>query len=409
MIRLVGNSSNKEDPEMMASTSPLFIGAFALTLLLLAACRPDSRAAVQSGRPQSDTAIHLARETYGTTPEGQTVEQYTLSNANGMVVRLITYGAIVVSLEAPDSKGNRADVVLGYDTLEGYVKDNAYFGAIAGRYANRIAGGRFTLGKREYVLATNNGPNHLHGGLKGFNKVVWDGGPVAESHRAGVRFTYLSKDGEEGYPGNLQVSVTYWLTNEDELRIEYEAHTDKPTPVNLTHHGYFNLAGHNAGSILGHELMINADRFTPVDATLIPTGELRPVEGTPMDFRTPIPIGARIHEPYEQLLYGRGYDHNWVLNRGDKPLTLAARVCEPVSGRVMEVYTTEPGLQFYCGNFLDGTNVGKGGHPYAHRSGFCLETQHFPDSPNHPDFPNTILKPGETYTQTTVYRFLTTK
>ena len=291
--------------------------------------------------------------------------------------------------------------MLGFDAPEGYLKNNTpYFGAVIGRYGNRIAKGRFSLNGREYRLALNNGENHLHGGIKGFDKVVWGAREVKRG--PALALNYVSKDGEEGYPGNLSVSVVYTLTDNNELKIEYSATADKTTILNLTNHTYFNLAGE--GSILNHEVMINADRFTPVDQGLIPTGELRSVKGTPMDFTQPAAIGARIEQQDEQLLLGKGYDHNFVLNGGGAP-ALAARVYEPVSGRVLEVYTTEPGVQFYTGNFLDGSIKGKGGQVYQRRYGFCLETQHFPDSPNKPDFPSTVLKPGEKYATTTIFKF----
>jgi len=344
---------------------------------------------------------------FGTAPDGQAITLYSLTNAHGLRARIMTYGAIVVSLEVPDRDGNRADIVLGYDDLAGYVADNPYFGAIVGRYGNRIAGARFTLDGREYRLAANNGPNHLHGGLRGFDKVVWSAEPVRRSDAVGVSMTYVSPDGEEGYPGTLTAHVTYLLTHDDELKILYEATTDKPTVVNLTHHSYFNLLGQGRGDILGHELQILADRFTPVNDTLIPTGERRAVAGTPFDFRAPVAIGARIGAENRQLAFGGGYDHNWILNNQDGDLALAARVFEPTTGRVMEVLTTEPGLQFYSGNFLDGSLTGKDGAVYGHRAGFCLETQHYPDSPNQPEFPPVVLRPGDTYTQATVYRFPT--
>jgi aldose 1-epimerase len=351
--------------------------------------------------------MNVRKQSFGKTPVGEEVELYTLVNANGLRARIMTYGAIVISIETPDRDGRLADVTLGYDTLEEYIQNNPYFGSVVGRYGNRIGKARFTLDGIEYPLAANNGENHLHGGLKGFDKVFWRPEPVEQESAVGLKLTYVSKDGEEGYPGTLSCTLTYMLTNNNELSINYEAETDKPTPVNLTHHSYFNLAGQGTGDILGHELMIDADRFTPVDAGLIPTGELRNVAGTPMDFRTPKPIGRDIARDDEQLRLGKGYDHNWVLNSSDDSLALAARVYERGSGRVMEVYTTEPGIQFYSGNFLDGTNVGKGGKVYEHRYGLCLETQHFPDSPNKPNFPSVILRPGERYTSKTVYRFST--
>lgn len=332
---------------------------------------------------------------FGATEEGQTVQLYTLTNAQGMRVAITNYGGIVTSLWVPDRDGSLGDVVLGYDRLEDYLEASPYFGAIVGRYGNRIANGRFTLDDADYSLAVNNGANHLHGGIKGFDKVVWDAEPFVGQDEVGLLLNYTSVDGEEGYPGNLTVAVTYALTNENELRVEYLMTADQATVANVTHHGYFNLAGHASGDILGHEVMLDADRFTPVDEGLIPTGELRDVTGTPMDFRTPIAIGERIDDEYEQIGFGAGYDHNWVLNGGAGALRLAARVTEPTTGRVMEVRTTEPGVQFYTGNFLDGSNIGKGGVTYARRNGFCLETQHFPDSPNQPEFPSTVLRPGQ--------------
>ena len=370
---------------------------------LLCSCRTLSRLR----RAKADkTPTDIDVQNFGKTPEGEQVRLYSLTNANGLKAQVMTYGAIVTSLEVPDRKGQMDDIVLGYDNLQDYIKETPYFGAIVGRYGNRIAKGKFTLDGVTYTLATNNNGNHLHGGVKGFDKVVWEDQPVWRPDGVGVKLSYLSRDGEEGYPGNLKATVTYILTNDDELRIEYEATTDKATPVNLTHHGYFNFTGAER-DILGHELMLNADRFTPVDAGLIPTGELRPVAGTPMDFTRATAIGARIENDYEQLQFGGGYDHNWVLNKEGKDMTLAAVVYEPTSGRVMKVYTTEPGIQFYAGNFLDGTLTGKEGKVYKHRYGFCLETQHYPDSPNKPDFPSTILHPGQKYETTTIYRFST--
>lgn len=335
--------------------------------------------------------------------DGTPVDLYTLTNDREMQAQITNYGGIVVSLRAPDRQGKFADVVLGYDNLESYVKQNPFFGCLVGRYANRIAKGKFTLDGKQYTLAVNNGENHLHGGLKGFDKRVWAAREVRGKDGVGLTLTLVSKDGEEGYPGNLSVTITYTLTNNNELKIDYAATTDKNTIINLTNHSYFNLAG--AGDVLGHEIMLNADQFTPVDKTLIPTGELQRVAGTPMDFTKSTAIGARINQEHEQLQFGGGYDHNWVLNKTAGPLGLAARVHEPTTGRVMEVYTSQPGVQFYTGNFLDGSITGKGGQVYHKRSGFCLETQHFPDSPNKTDFPSVILKPKEKYTQTTVYKF----
>jgi aldose 1-epimerase len=350
----------------------------------------------------------VRKESFGKTGAGRPVDLYTLTNSKGVEVRAMTYGGIIVSLRVPDKSGNLGDIVLGHETLEGYLPNTPYFGVIVGRYANRIANATFTLDGVKYTLAKNDGPNTLHGGIKGFNQQVWEAKEFKNAKGVGVAFSYLSKDGEEGYPGNLQVKVSYTLTDENELILDYEATTDKATPLNLSQHSYFNLAGEGNGDILGHHVMLNADRFTPVDKTLIPTGELRAVQGTPMDFTKPTAIGARIDENYEQLVVGRGYDHNWVINRKDNSsLTLAARVHEPSSGRVLEVFTTQPGVQFYSGNFLDGTVTGKQGHVYKHRYGFCLETQHFPDSPNHPDFPSTILSPGQTFHSQTVFKFST--
>jgi aldose 1-epimerase len=347
----------------------------------------------------------IMKKPFGKTPDGTAVDLYVLTNARGSEAQITTYGGIVTSLKVPDRNGKLADVVLGYDNLADYLRGSPYFGALVGRYGNRIAKGKFTLNGVTYQLAINNGPNHLHGGIKGFDKVVWRAEEVRARDGIGLALRYLSKDGEENYPGNLAVKVVYTLTDKDELKIDYTATTDKDTVLSLTNHSYFNLAGAGNGDILGHEMMINADRFTPVDETLIPTGELRSVQGTPLDFRKATAIGARINQDDEQLKFGKGYDHNYVLNPGSRHLVLAARVYEPRSGRIMEVLTTQPGVQLYSGNFLDGSNVGKGGKPYQQRYGFCLETQHFPDSPNHPNFPSTILRPGETYAQTTVYWF----
>ena len=347
---------------------------------------------------------NITKETFGKTADGQNVDLYTIRNARGFEARITNYGGIVVSLRVPDRNGKFADVVLGFNDFDSYLKNDPYLGAIIGRYGNRIAKGRFTLNGAEYKLAVNNGENHLHGGIKGFDKVVWTG--VARSTKGGpeIVLTYLSKDGEEGYPGNLKVTVVYRLTNND-LRIDYTATTDKDTVTNLTHHSYFNLAGEGNGDILNHLVTINANRFIPTDAGSIPTGELRSVAGTPFDFLKATAIGARINDDEEQLKLGRGYDHTFVINGNPGRLRLAATAYEQTSGRVMQVWTTEPGVQFYTGNFLDGTLTGKSGKIYPRRSGFCLETQHYPDSPNQPSFPTTTLKKGATYKSTTIYRF----
>jgi aldose 1-epimerase len=347
-------------------------------------------------------AIPIQKADFGRTRDGAPVSVYTLTNKNGLRARITNYGGIVVSLAAPDRNGKMADVVLGFDSLDGYLQNAPFFGALIGRYANRIGNARFTLNGHLYQLDRNNGENSLHGGARGFDKRVWTARELADG---GLELTYLSKDGEEGYPGNLQATATYHLTDANELRIDYAATTDKDTVVNLTNHSYFNLKGAGMGDILDHRVMLNADRFTPVDAGLIPTGELRPVAGSAFDFRGSTAIGARIETNDEQLKLGRGYDHNWVLNRSSDGLTLAARVEEPATGRVLEVRTTQPGVQFYTANFLDGTIKGKGGKVYGRRSAFCLETQHFPDSPNKPAFPTTELKPGQRFQSTTVFLF----
>jgi len=352
--------------------------------------------------------MDIQKKRFGETPDGQQVDLYTLTNAGGAKVTIMNYGATVVSIEVPDRDGKIADITLGYDTLEGYLSENnPYFGAVVGRYGNRIAKGKFTLDGVEYQLATNNGENHLHGGVKGFDKVVWDAETVQSDDGPGVRLSYLSKDGEEGYPGNLSCSVVYTLTDENELKLEYEAETDKGTVLNLTNHTYFNLAGQGTGDILGHIVTINAPSYTPVDDGLIPrTGGRRRVKSTPMDFTTPTTIGSRIAEvgggPNPV-----GYDHNYVFADWDRSLALVATVYDPTTGRVMEVFTTQPGVQFYTGNFLDGTITGKDGRVYKQYYGLCLETQHFPDSPNRPRFPSTVLWPGEKYWTVTVYKFST--
>ena len=377
------------------------VGAFLVgACLFYASCSiPEDAEDAASQAAASDTE-------FGTMPDGTETRLYTLVNSKGEEVQITNYGGIVVSLKVPDKEGNLGDVVLGYDNLDDYVKDSPYFGAITGRYANRIRNGKFALDGTTYELAANNNGHHLHGGEKGFDKVVWAAEPFTDEDSAGLELTYTSEDGEEGYPGKLECKVTYRWTNESELKIDYEATTDKPTVVNLTNHSYFNLKDGGASSILDHELMLAADRLTPILDTMIPNGTIGLVADTPLDFLDPTPIGARIDEDFPQLNWGLGYDFNYIINRTSDELALAARVSEPTTGRVMEVLTTEPGVQFYSGNFLDGHHVGKGGTAYEHRSGFCLETQHYPDSPNNPAFPTTVLRPGETYRSTTVYRFL---
>ncbi|MCL4812218.1 MAG: galactose mutarotase [Vicinamibacteraceae bacterium] len=367
--------------------------------------------AAPAARSEAPAAsARVTRAAFGTMPDGTAVEVFTLTNANGVEVRAIEYGGIITVLRVPDRDGRLDDVVLGYDTLEAYLQNNSpFFGAIIGRYGNRIAKGRFVLDGTSHQLATNDGPNHLHGGVKGFDKVVWEGEPFERDGRAGVAFTRTSPDGEEGYPGALSSRITYTLTGSNELIVDYHATTTAPTIVNLTQHSYFNLAGQGARDILDHQLEIRADRYTPVDATLIPTGELAAVQDTPFDFRTATAIGARIGSDHEQIARGRGYDHNFVLTRGGGGLSVAARVVEPTTGRTLEVATTEPGLQFYSGNFLDGTITGKAGRVYQRRFGFCLETQHYPDSPNQPSFPSTVLRPGEEYRSQTVFTFGVTR
>ncbi len=352
---------------------------------------------------QADSAGSISKSTFGEMPDGRQVDMYTLTNANGLTAGITNLGGSIVSLRVPDTNGNLDDVVLGYDEVQAYYTSN--FGAIIGRYANRIADGRFELNGQVYTLAQNNGENHLHGGIKGFDDVLWEAEPVDSQDGPALQLSYLSEDGEEGYPGNLTVTVAYTLTNENALQIEYSATTDEPTVVNLTNHSYFNLAGEGNGDVLDHQLTINADRILEVHPDLIPTGDFIPVDGTPMDFTTPREIGARINADYPPLEYGNGYDHCWVLNKEPGELALAARVTEPSSGRVMEVHTTEPGVQFYTGNHLNGSTVGKRGVAYEKHYGFALECQHYPDSPHHPNFPSTTLEPGQEYTQTTIYKF----
>jgi aldose 1-epimerase len=347
------------------------------------------------------TMTGITEQAWGFLPTGETISLYTLRNAKGMEANISNFGGRIVNLKVPDRAGKFEDVVLGYDSLEPYTKPNPFFGTLVGRYANRIANGEFTLNGKKYTLAKNNGPNSLHGGLQGFDKKAWAATVVGPT----LQLTYFSKDGEEGYPGNLTTTVTYALTDDNALSIDYQATTDADTVLNLTNHSYFNLAGHGNGHILDHQLTINADRFTPVNATLIPTGELRSVDGTPFDFRKPTPIGTHIDATDQQMQFGQGYDHNFVLNNPGSSPSLAARVTEPQAGRVMEVLTTQPGVQFYTANHIQGDVKGKAGAVYHARGAYCFETQHFPDSPNQPSFPTTVLKPGEKYHQTTIFRF----
>jgi len=376
------------------SVARFYVSAVALAVLV-AGCQ----------RPEASEAPSVMRRHFGNLPDGREVYAFTLDNGRGIRLEAITYGGIIVTLQTPDRTGQPGDIVLGYDDLAGYLAETPYFGAIIGRYGNRIGNAEFALDGQRYRLAANNGPNHLHGGVMGFDKVLWAASPFARGDSIGVVFRYTSPDGEEGYPGDLAATVTYTLTADGSLVFDYQATTDKPTPVNLTQHSYFNLAGDGARDVLDHVLTVRADSFTPVDSTLIPTGEIAPVEGTPFDFRAPTAIGARIGAADRQLEFGGGYDHNFVLSRGGDALAHAAHVYEPTTGRTLDVYTTEPGLQFYSGNFLDGSLVGKSGHVYEHRYGFCLETQHYPDSPNQPAFPSTILRPGEEYRSRTVLKF----
>ena len=366
-------------------------------LMLLAIVLLSSGLVTQAKTP-------FKKEAFGKLADGRGVDIYTLTNRNGVEVKITNYGAAVVSLKVPDREGKFQDVVLGYDSLDGYLANAPYIGVVVGRYANRIAKGRFSLNGVEYKLAVNNGENHLHGGIVGFDKVLWSASQVKIINGAALRLNYVSADGEEGYPGKLSASVVYILTNLNELKVDYSATTSKDTVVNLTQHSYFNLGGQGNGDILDHHLMINADRFTPTDAGSIPTGEIRKVKGTPFDFTTPMRIGERINNADEQLGFGKGYDHNFVLNGKNGTLRRAARASDPASGRVMEVWTTEPGVQLYTGNFLDG-KIGKDGKAYNFRYGFCLETQHFPDSPNQPKFPTTVLRRGAAYRTTTVFKF----
>lgn len=354
-----------------------------------------------------DKSIFLSEKEYGVLDDGTIIKQYIFENDNQMKVKIINYGAIVVSIEVPDKYGKINDVVLGYDSIEGYVQDPSYFGAIVGRIGNRIAKGKFSLDGQDYTLAINNNENHLHGGIKGFNKRVWSPEIIKLNDAPALKLTYVSSDGEEGYPGNLTLEVTYSISSENELIIHYLGKTDKATILNPTNHSYFNLGGEGSGDILDHILKINADYFTPVDEGLIPLGDHKSVLGTPMDFLSPKKIGDRINNNDDQLKVGLGYDHNWVFNDWDGTLKLGVSLFDPQSGRLMEVLTTEPGVQFYSGNFLDGTNIGKNQKAYQYRSALCLETDHFPDSQNNPNFPSVVLRPGEEYKQKTIYKFST--
>jgi len=363
----------------------------------VSACLLIGAALAANGRGRIYRRDRIVRTAFGKTHNGVPVELYTLTNRRGMIVKIMNYGATITEIHVPDRHGVMGDVVLGFSSLKPYLDESPYFGATIGRVANRIARGKFTLDGKQYTLAVNNGPNSLHGGKRGFDKVIWHAAPAMTPLGPSVRFSYLSKDGEEGYPGNLSVTVTFTLAEDNSIKIEYAATTDKDTPINLTNHSYFNLKG--SGDVLGHELMIAADRYTPIDDTLIPTGQIKPVKGTPLDFTRLTTIGSRIKQ-----LPG-GYDYNYVLNSGGHKMALAARVVEPTTGRTLEVFTSQPGLQFYSGNFLDGSIIGKYGHIYKKHDAFCLETQHFPDSVNHPNFPTTILRPGEHFHSTTIDKF----
>ena len=349
----------------------------------------------------------IIKELFGKTPDGSRVDLYTLANDRGVKIKVTNYGGIIVSIISPDRNGQPADIALGYDSLDEYLAQQLYFGCIVGRYANRIANSNFILNGDDYALNSNEGNNHLHGGISGFDKKIWETSEIDDQEGRGLKFSGVSADGEEGYPGRLAITFCYILSDANELIIRYKASTDKPTIINLTQHSMFNLSGDMSQNILNHTLLLNADRITPVSATLLPTGELRHVAGTPFDFRQPAPIGAGINSDDIQLTYGKGYDHNWVLNNPDGSLNLAARVIEPTTGRILEAYTTEPGLQLYTGNYLDGSSIGKGGVAYQQYAGFALEAQHFPDSPNHSNFPTTVINPGDTYSQTTIYKFAT--
>jgi aldose 1-epimerase len=393
---LEDNKSGREETFMQTSYELLILLSASLCAAGLLGCAA-ANPAIPSSRMQ------VSKLPFGKTADGASVDIFTLRNKKGAEARILNYGGIVVSLTMPDRNGQMGDVTLGYDNLESYLKDSPFFGALVGRYGNRIARGKFTLNGKEYTLAINNGPNALHGGIKGFDKVIWEARTLPTTEGPALELRYVSKDGEEGYPGNLSVTAVYTLTENNALKIQYSASTDQETILNLTHHSYFNLAG--KGDVLNYQVMIPADTFTPVDSTLIPTGELKPVEGTPFDFRKPTAIGARIDQDDEQLKFGGGYDHNWVIKKPLGKLGLMARVYDPASGRVLEVLSTEPGLQFYTANHLAAKIPGKGGWMYKARNAFCMEPEHYPDSPNHPDFPSVVLKPNEVFENTIIYKF----
>jgi aldose 1-epimerase len=406
-----GVVSHRGDIIMLYNSIKISLLGLSIILSSSIACAAEGSVSKESRTTNATVAgLRVSREVFGKMPDGTPVDKYTLTNVHKMQVGILTYGGIVQSIVVPDKSGKLQDVALGFDNLDQYIKESPYFGAIIGRYGNRIAKGQFTLDGKQYQIPTNNGPNALHGGPKGFDKEVWAASPIEGSNWVGVELSYLSPDGQMGFPGSLEVTVRYTLDNDNDLAIHYSAMTDKDTIVNLTNHTYFNLAGAGNGTVLDQIAMINADQFNPVDKTLIPTGELKEVKGTPLDFTKPMAIGANIHSDNEQLKNAEpkqgGYDFNWVLNNPADLNALSVRVTDPESGRTVEMYTTEPGVQFYTGNFLDGTLKGKEGLTYQHWGAFTLEAQHYPDSPNHPKFPNTELKPGGKYTQTTIYKFL---
>ncbi|WP_326407836.1 aldose epimerase family protein [Flagellimonas halotolerans] len=394
---------------MMRIAKPSIFYCVLLLVFTTMGCKQnkkESQSEMETAKTESEQNP-IEETIFGEMPDGTKVKKFTLKNEAGMEVDVITYGGIITRWTAPDKQGNYEDIVLGFDRLEQYLDGSPYFGALIGRYGNRIAKGKFSLDGETYTLATNDGNNHLHGGEKGFDKVIWNAIPKNTGAGATLELTYTSEDGEEGYPGKLDVKVTYTLTNENELDIQYEAVTDKPTVVNLTQHSYFNLSGQLSKPVLDHEIYLNADTYLPVDGGLIPTGEFREVAGTPFDFKEPKSIGEEIEADNEQLDLGGGYDHCWVLNEGEEDFGLAASAYHPNTGRLLEVYTNEPGIQFYSGNFLDGTLPAKDGGAYGKRSGFCLETQHYPDSPNQANFPSVRLNPGETYSTRTMFRLST--